>query len=122
MKNNFFLAIVLSLTGLGSFAQDSIAVYPTNWWVDMKNPTLQLMVHGKDIGRTSVVTLHYPGVTVLDWHRVHNPNYLFVHLRIAGEKKPGTVSNKGGKALLKFFFLGGAKGKGAAFCKGRRLG
>ena len=34
-----------------SFAQNEIKVYPSSWWVGMKNPHVQLMVHGNNIGR-----------------------------------------------------------------------
>ena len=29
----------------------------------------------------------YPGVTLADWHRVENPNYLFLHLNIGAHGK-----------------------------------
>ena len=35
-------------------------IYPTNWWVGMKDPNLQLMVHQQDIGNASI-TAHLLG-------------------------------------------------------------
>jgi len=36
-----------------SFAQssDGYKFYPTNWWVGMKNPDVQLMIHGAAVGK-----------------------------------------------------------------------
>ena len=56
-------------------------VEPAFWWVGMKNPKLQLIVHGNNIaGR--VVKLNYPGVKLVATHKVENPNYLFLDLEI----------------------------------------
>ena len=33
---------------------------PTNWYVGMKNPQVQLMVYGKDIATVQEVTTDYP--------------------------------------------------------------
>lgn len=39
---------------------------PTDWFAGMKDPSLQLMIYGKDI-RTADVTTNYPGVKVDSW-------------------------------------------------------
>ncbi|WP_081675089.1 glycoside hydrolase family 13 protein [Daejeonella oryzae] len=66
-------------------------IEPANWWVGMKNPKLQLIVHGNRISDRSV-TLNYPGVRLLEVHKVENPNYLFLDLEISSETVPGTFS------------------------------
>jgi len=63
-------------------------VEPMFWWVGMKNPKLQLLVHGKDISGYTV-KIDYPGVKVVELHKVENPNYLFVDLEIAADAKAG---------------------------------
>jgi len=63
-------------------------VEPMFWWTGMKNPKLQLLVHGKDVGALQV-EIKYPGVKILKVHRVENPNYLFIDLELAREIKPG---------------------------------
>ena len=63
-------------------------VNPTNWYVGMRNPALQLLIHGKDL-KGSQVAINYPGVTVQKVHEVENPNYLFVDLLIAPEARAG---------------------------------
>ena len=48
MKHVFVVfAFIFSVQFL--FAQESIEVYPTTWWVGMKNKKLQLVLHSKDI-------------------------------------------------------------------------
>ncbi len=34
-----------------AIAQNEIKIYPSSWWVGMKNPHLQLMLRGKNIGK-----------------------------------------------------------------------
>jgi len=63
-------------------------VDPMFWWVGMKNPKLQVMVHGKDIAGYTV-KVDYPGVKLAEVHKVENPNYLFIDLEIAADAKAG---------------------------------
>ena len=63
-------------------------VEPMFWWVGMKNPKLQLLVHGKDISGYTAA-LDYPGVKLVESHKVENPNYLFIDLEIAADAKAG---------------------------------
>ena len=63
-------------------------VEPMFWWVGMKNPKLQLLVHGKAISG-STVQLNYPGVKLVESHKVENPDYLFIDLEIAADTKAG---------------------------------
>jgi glycosidase len=78
-------------------------VEPMFWWVGMHNPDLQLIVHGNHIADRNVV-LSYPGVKLVAVHKVENPNYLFVDLRIFSGAVPGTFPIKfekaGEKALV----------------------
>jgi len=57
-------------------------VEPTFWWAGMHNPSLQLMVHGSDIGSSRVIIQH-PGVIVKSVTSVENPNYLFIDLDLS---------------------------------------
>jgi glycosidase len=72
-------------------------VEPMFWWVGMHNPDLQLIVHGDHIADRKV-ELSYPGVKLVAVHKVENPNYLFVDLRIFSEAVPGTFPIKFVKA------------------------
>jgi glycosidase len=87
MRNLSILFFVLiSLTG---FSLNVDRVEPMNWWIGMKNPSVQLMVHGQGIA-TSEISLNYPGVTIKSVSRQNNPNYVFINLNIATETKAGT--------------------------------
>ncbi|MDB5247003.1 MAG: alpha-amylase [Segetibacter sp.] len=63
---------------------------PTNWWVGMKNPNVQLMVYGNNAGMLNY-TINYPGVKLAKTSKVENPNYAFLDLIIAPSTKPGTL-------------------------------
>jgi glycosidase len=79
-------------------------VEPMFWWVGMKNPKLQLIVHGDKIADRTV-KLSYPGVKLTQVHKVENPNYLFLDLDISAAAKSGafTISFvKGGSANLQY--------------------
>ncbi|MBC6991848.1 glycoside hydrolase family 13 protein [Hymenobacter sp. BT491] len=64
---------------------------PTFWWVGMKNPKLQLLVHGPSIG-ASQVSLNYAGVTLEGTQKLDNPNYLVVNLNVSAATKPGKLA------------------------------
>lgn len=93
-----FLAISL-LAALASQAAVNIdRVEPANWYAGMKNPSLQLMVYGKDIKQANVTT-DYAGVKVDSIVRLDSPDYLLVYLNLQGAQ-PGTMKlnfEQGGK-------------------------
>jgi len=79
-------------------------VEPMFWWVGMKNPKLQLIVHGNNISNRSV-DINYPGVKLVQVHKVENPNYLFLDLEVSGAAKPGAFDilfKKAGAANLSY--------------------
>lgn len=63
-------------------------VEPMNWWVGMKGPDLQVMVHGEKIAELTPA-LAYPGVRLASVERTDNPNFLFLNLKIARTARPG---------------------------------
>ena len=80
---------------------------PTNWFADMQDPTLQLMVYGKDIKFADVST-DYPNAKIDSLVRLDSPNYLLIYLNLKGAK-PGeialTFSNKNSKKTIKKYQL-----------------
>ena len=87
--------LVLSLSLLLSIMTMKAAVKidriePTDWFVGMKNTSLQLMVYGEGI-KTADVTTDYPGVKVDSLVRLDSPNYLLVYLNLDGAQ-PGTMT------------------------------
>ena len=87
------LIICATLTFNLLIAQD---LYPTHWWVGMKNPKLQLIIHHQDIAEKIPMYKLSPagmklaeGVTLKAIQRVENPNYVFLDLVIDKSAKPG---------------------------------
>ena len=78
---------------------------PTDWYVGMKDATLQLMVYGPNI-REANVTTDYPGVAIDSLIRLDSPNYLLVYLNLkdaqAGEM---TLNFKVGKQQKKVKYM-----------------
>ena len=68
-------------------------IEPTDWFVGMKNPSVQLMVYGKGIRDAETVTTDYPGVTIDSLVRLDSPNYLLVYLNVKGAEA-GTMTLK----------------------------
>ena len=68
-------------------------IEPTDWYVGMKNPTLQLMVYGQGIRDVQDVTTDYPGVSIDSLVRLDSPNYLLIYLNLRGAQ-PGTMTLK----------------------------
>jgi glycosidase len=74
----FIITIAFSIS---TFALNIDRVEPMFWWVGMKNPNLQLLIHGNNVSQYQV-SIKYPGVKVYKVNKVENPNYLFVDLVI----------------------------------------
>lgn len=84
------LLVLLLFVSVDSIGAGMYGVYPTHWWTGMKNPKLQLMLHGENIGMFNSVRISYPGVTVNRIHKADSKNYLFVDLTISAVARPGT--------------------------------
>ncbi len=76
-------------------------IEPANWYVGMKDASLQLMVYGEGI-REAEVTTDYAGAKIERIVRLDSPNYLFVYLNLEGAQ-PGemTLVFKQGKKTKK---------------------
>ena len=65
---------------------------PPHWWVGMKDTSLQLQVHGRDV-RLSDFTVDFPGVAVDSVVRLDgSPDWQYVYLRISPEAKPADLA------------------------------
>jgi len=105
MKLRHYLLALAFICITGTLAAQVPAlerIEPANWWTGMKNPFLQLIVHGNNIAQRDVA-LQYPGITLKAVHKVENPNYLFLDLEISAGTAPGTFpirfTRKGEKEL-----------------------
>jgi glycosidase len=75
------ILFILLLIPLSHLSAQIDRVEPAFWWVGMKNPQLQLLIHGTDICNRKV-EIRYKGINILRQNRACSPNYLFVTLEI----------------------------------------
>lgn len=84
-------ALLLGTTMTMNAAKIDVAkIEPANWYVGMRDASLQLMVYGKDI-KTAEVSTDYAGVRIDSIVRLDSPNYLLVYMSLA-EAQPGTMT------------------------------
>ena len=76
-------------------------IEPTDWYVGLKNPSVQLMVYGKGIRDVADVTTDYPGVTIDSLVRLDSPNYLLIYMNVKGAQ-PGTMTLTFGKTKVQY--------------------
>ena len=85
-----FTALLLGSTLTMNAAVKIDRIEPTDWYVGLKDASLQLMVYGKDI-KTADVTTDYPGVKIDSLVRLDSPNYLLVYMNVK-DAQPGTMT------------------------------
>lgn len=122
MTKRFFIGLLTLFFAYSSVAQEA-SVYPVNWWVGMKNPKVQLMIHGDAISETGGnVTINYPGVIVQKVNKVESGNYLFVDVVISSSAKPGIVKinlkKSNSEIIINFPLNARRPGKGKQFAQG----
>ncbi|HLO44047.1 MAG TPA: glycoside hydrolase family 13 protein [Leadbetterella sp.] len=93
LTNLYYLGILLLCCVFTVQAQKAeiTKVNPTNWFVGMKNPNLQILIYGKNLQSNKLTLKPYAGVKLKKVHTVENPNYLFVDLEIAKNTKAGNL-------------------------------
>ena len=64
---------------------------PTYWFVGMKNPQVQLLVHGPGLASSTVEQPNYPGVTLDKVEKLTSPNYLVLSFTVRPDAKPGKI-------------------------------
>jgi len=82
---------LLLITKLFGQKPDIQRINPSNWWVGMKNPNLQILLYGKDIASHKIALQPYAGVRIKKVNKVENANYLFVDLELAKTAKAGKL-------------------------------
>ncbi len=93
-----FLSVVLLMSAATQVKVTRID--PTDWYVGLKNPTLQLMVYGQNV-RDAEVSVDYPNVRIDSIARLDSPNYLLIYLNLKGAKA-GEMTLKIGKQKVKY--------------------
>ena len=89
IRLTLFLTLLLGIPA--ALADPIDRIDPPFWWAGMRNPNVQLMIHGDRIAQWSV-SLEHPQVAVTDVHRVESENYLFVDLDVRSTFQGGTVT------------------------------
>lgn len=112
IKTTLFLLFILR-GGVYVHAQsiDIQKVHPLNWYVGVLNPSLQILIYGKNISASKVSLKPYAGVTLRATHIVENPNYLFLDLTIEKTTQAGALQfvfspeHSGGETVVKNYEL-----------------
>jgi len=115
MKTYFFLPVLFLF--YFSVAQNEIKVYPTSWWIGMKNPRLQLLIQGNNFNRNGF-KINYPGIKVDSVLSLQNPDYLIVNLTISPDAKPGNLKLDFNGSVVNFPLEIPASGKGVSYARG----
>ena len=105
--------------GFTSFAQTK--VYPSNWWINMADKKVQLLLHGNNLD-TANITLNYPGIKLLAKHSFANKNYAALDIEITDPTVPGTsqILIRNGKKIerVPFPIKPRRMGNGTSFAQG----
>ncbi len=89
MKRSITLLILLHILLSANAKVKITRIDPTDWYVGMKDPTLQLMVYGEGI-RDAQVSTDYPNARIDSLVRLDSPNYLLVYMNLQGAQ-PGEM-------------------------------
>ena len=86
--------IIVCIQAASVFAQD---IYPTHWWVGMKNNKLQLLLRSTEPGINLyvdkiVVRSSSPDFKIIKINKLENRHYLSLDVEIAANAKPQTVT------------------------------
>lgn len=117
LLGRLMLACLLCLALPDSAMSQTLSrIEPASWWIGMRKPELQLMLHGPGIAALSP-QLEHPGVQIRSVTRVDNPNYLFIELNIAASAQPGLLPLKlmsGGRTVIQHAYPLQAREPGSA--------
>ncbi len=122
MKKTFFFFLILLPLAFVANAKN-IDVYPTNWWVDMKTNSIQLLIRSTGEAFSSErASISYAGIKVLKTHQFSNKKYLAVDILISPEARPGTVAieviQNGKKQKIHWFLNSRRTGNGTEYAQG----
>jgi glycosidase/predicted alpha/beta superfamily hydrolase len=96
------LALALGLAAAAAAGEQIERIEPAHWWAGMKNPRLQLLVHGEGVAALEPAIAD-ARVTLRSVIRTGNPNYLFIDLLVAPGAAEGSFEisfRRGGRAVL----------------------
>ncbi|MFK4705298.1 glycosidase [Roseateles asaccharophilus] len=102
----FATALLMTLPA----SADTHRIEPPNWWVGMRDTSLQLMIHGAGVADAKPQLAPYPGVTLKASHRAASANYLFVDLDVSPAAQAGELALTVGGTTLRYPLLARAPG------------
>jgi hypothetical protein len=93
ISNYFRVIALLAVMPLFLHAQKTarLRINPTNWYVGMKGPNVQLLIYGNNVGKNRMGLKKYEGVNITRVSTVENPNYVFIDLVISPDTKAGNL-------------------------------
>ena len=65
-------------------------IAPPFWWTNMKNPHLQILLHGENVAEYDI-TIRDKRIQLTGLKKVNNPNYLFLEVHIKENAKAGII-------------------------------
>ena len=99
MRNSFLLKKQFAVAGLlvflfcGNLKAQIVETYPTNWFVNMHNKEVQLLIRATNENLSKAnIQVNYPGVSLKKVHHFSNGHYLAADLIIDSKTKPGTLN------------------------------
>ena len=83
----FQLLFIIIIFNFHSYGQDFLFhVEPLNWWVDMKSPKFEILVHGDKVGECDV-NISDERVKLIKTINLENPNYIVLGVQILERSK-----------------------------------
>ncbi|MCX8480673.1 MAG: alpha-amylase family glycosyl hydrolase [Sediminibacterium sp.] len=102
----------------------SIATYPTNWFINMKLNKIQILLQSKTtkFADNPIVSINYDGVELKKVHHFKNKLYLAIDIVISNTAKPGIIpiriNERNYKHTVSFELKPRREGKGTQFAQG----
>ena len=101
----FQLLFIIIIFNIHSYGQDFLFhVEPLNWWVDMKSPKFEILVHGDKVGECNV-NISDERVKLIKTINLENPNYIVLGIQILERSKAFSFDiefSKEGKLFEKY--------------------
>jgi glycosidase len=77
-----YLVLLLVFLSLSVFAIDIKTVDPAFWWSGMKNPELQVLIHGEGVAKSDV-SITSKSVRLKETLKLESPNYLILYFDLS---------------------------------------
>ncbi len=82
MKKNYLFLLFLVFIAQSALAIEIKTVDPAFWWAGMKNPELQILIHGDNVAKSDV-TITSKTARLKEVVKLESPNYLILYLDVS---------------------------------------